>query len=127
MQNEEGEVSVEGKTDLRWRTKQFALRVIFVSSALPSDPESLVMRKQVIRSGTSVGAQYREACRARSVAEFISKMQSALQELDETAYWFELLTESGRVPEPKIRDLIRESDELIAIFVTSIKTAGGQG
>jgi four helix bundle protein len=118
-------LSGEGKSDLRGRTKQFALRVIFLSSALPEDLESLVMRKQMIRSGTSVGAQYREACRARSVAEFISKMQSALQELDETAYWFELLVESGRVPAPKLAELMKEADELIAIFVASIKTAGG--
>ena len=116
---------MEGKADLRWRTKQFALRVICLSSAMPGDPESLVMRKQMIRSGTSVGAQYREACRARSVAEFVSKMQSALQELDETSYWLELLVESGRVTDSKMRDLVRETDELIAIFVTSIKTAGG--
>jgi four helix bundle protein len=111
--------------DLRRRTKQFALRVIKVSSSLPTDPESTVMRKQMVRSGTSVGAQYREACRARSVAEFLSKMHQGLQELDETAYWFELLVESNRVPEPKLADLMREANELIAIFVTSIKTAGG--
>ena len=118
---------MEGKADLRWRTKQFALRVIAVSSSLPGDPESVVMRKQLIRSGTSVGAQYREACRARSVAEFVSKMQTSLQELDETAYWFELLVESGRVPTAQLKDLMQESDELIAIFVTSIKTAGARG
>ena len=116
----------EGKVDLRWRTKQFALRVIHLSSSLPGDVESTVMRKQMIRSGTSVGAQYREACRARSVAEFISKMQSALQELDEAAYWFELLVDSGRVPAPKLAELMAETNELIAIFVASIKTAGGE-
>ena len=113
--------------DLRKRTKQFGLRVIKLSTSLPSDVESTVMRKQVVRCGTSVGAQYREACRARSNAEFLSKMHQALQELDETAYWFELLVESGRVPQPKLVDLIREADELISIFVTSIKTAGGHG
>ena len=112
------------KADLRWRTKQFALRVIAVSSKVPADLESSVMRKQLLRSGTSVGAQYREACRARSTAEFTSKMQSALQELDETAYWFELLVESGRMPAAKLSELMREADELIAIFVASIKTAG---
>ena len=111
--------------DLRKRTKQFGLRVIRLSSALPSDYETVVIRKQLVRSGTSVGAQYREACRARSVAEFLSKMHQGLQELDETAYWFELLVESERVPQSKLGDLMREADELIAIFVTSIKTAGG--
>src|SRR5215212_8679527 len=108
--------------DLRRRTKRFALRVINVSSSLPADYETLVVRKQLVRSGTSVGAQYREACRARSTAEFISKMHQGLQELDETAYWFELLVESERVPQSKLGDLIRETDELIAIFVSSIRT-----
>jgi len=117
----------DAKKDLRWRTKQFALRVVFLSSALPDDPESMIMRKQVIRCGTSVGAQYREACRARSTAEFVSKMHGALQELDETTYWFELLVESGRVAAERLADLMREGDELISIFVTSIKTAGGEG
>jgi four helix bundle protein len=70
-----------------------------------------------------VGAQYREACRARSPAEFRSKMQSALQELEETAYWFELLVESNTVPACKPGDLMREADELFAIFVASIKTS----
>ena len=111
--------------DLRRRTKRFGLRVINLSSSLPRDEETLVMRRQMLRSGTSVGAQYREACRARSKAEFISKMHQGLQELDETAYWFELLVESDRVPESKLGDLIREADELIAIFVSSINTAGG--
>ena len=127
MQNEEEEVK-EGRRsngDLRLRTKQFALRVIALSTSLPGDLESQVMRRQVVRSGTSVGAQYREACRARSVAEFVSKMQSALQELDESGYWFELLVDSGRVPPPRLADLLGEADELTAIFVASIKTAGG--
>jgi four helix bundle protein len=68
----------ERKRDLRWRTKQFALRVIYLSTSLPGDEETRVMRRQMIRTGTSVGAQYREACRARSDAEFISKTHQAL-------------------------------------------------
>ena len=115
----------ERKKDLRLRTKQFALRVIALSTSLPNDLESQIMRRQVVRSGTSVGAQYREACRARSGAEFISKMQSALQELDETGYWFELLADSRRVPALQLADLLGEANELTAIFVASIKTAGG--
>ena len=118
MQRQDGE-----NFDLRKRTKKLALRVINVSSSLPGDPETLVMRRQLVRCGTSVGAQYREACRARSPAEFRSKMQSGLQELDETGYWFELLAESGRVPPAKLADLMKEVDELIAIFVSSIKTS----
>jgi four helix bundle protein len=117
MQNSEGEF------DLRLRTKRFALRVIKLCSSLPRDDETFVMRRQLIRCGTSVGAQYREACRARSPAEFRSKMNSGLQELDETAYWFELLVESGRVQQAKLAELMQEADELIAIFVTSIKTS----
>lgn len=83
------------------------------------------MRRQLVRCGTSVGAQYREACRARSPAEFRSKLQSALRELEETAYWFELLVESGFVAPVRLAELIREADELIAIFVASIKTSSG--
>src|SRR3954462_15270902 len=112
MQNNE-----EDNFDLRKRTKKFALRVIRLCASLPCDPEALVIRRQVGRSGTSVGAQYREACRARSPAEFRSKMQPGLQELDETSYWFELLVESGAVPAPKLADLMGEANELIAIFV----------
>ena len=121
MQNE------DEKFDLRKRTKVFALRVIRVCASLPGDPESLVMRRQLCRCGTSVGAQYREACRARSPAEFRSKMQSALQELDETSYWFELLVESNTVPTAKLSDLMQEANELIAIFVASIRTSEGGG
>ncbi len=111
--------------DLRKRTKQLALRIIRLCSALPRDAETLVMRKQLARCGTSVGAQYREACRARSPAEFRSKLQSGLQELDETGYWVELLVESARVSPEKTKDLSQEIDELTAIFVSSIKTSRG--
>jgi four helix bundle protein len=109
--------------DLRKRTTQLALRIIRLSSMLPDDLETTVIRRQLIRSGTSVGAQYREACRARSASEFRSKMQSSLQELDETAYWLELLVESDRVSIEKLQDLLKEVDELIAIFVASIRTS----
>ena len=117
MQNEEGHF------DLRLRTKLFALRVIRLCSSLPRDDETSVMRRQVVRCGTSVGAQYREACRSRSPAEFRSKMHGALQELEETAYWFELLVESERVTMSKLAELMKEADELIAIFVSSIRTS----
>ena len=81
------------------------------------------MGKQVLRSGTSVGAHYLEATRARSTAEFISKMEGGLQELDETCYWLELLVESGTVPEARLAGLHQEAEELMAIFVSSVKTA----
>lgn len=109
--------------DLKSRTKSFALRIIKLFTSLPKSPEAQVIGKQVLRSGTSVGAQYREACRSRSNSEFISKMQSSLQELDETAYWLELLVDGDMVKPEKLTELRKETDELIAIFVTSVKTA----
>jgi len=109
--------------DLKIRTKKFALRIIKLFVSLPRTPEAQVVGKQILRSGTSVGAQYREACRARSTSEFISKMQSSLQELDETAYWLELLVEGEIVMETKLRELQMEANELTAIFVSSVKTA----
>ncbi len=115
---------VEAKPqDLRERTKAFALRIIRLSRALPNRPEGWVLGKQVLRSGTSVGVQYREACRARSCAEFVSKLESALQELDETAYWLELLAEAEIISGERLAALQGEADELIAIFITSINTA----
>lgn len=109
--------------DLRIRTKGFALRIITLCRSLPKDIEAQIIGRQVLRSGTSVGAQYREGHRARSTAEFISKLESAAQELDETMYWFELLVESGIIPEAKLAALQDEADQLMAILVTSIKRA----
>ena len=109
--------------DLKQRTKRFALRIIKLFTSLPKSSEAQVIGKQILRSGTSVGAQYREACRSRSNSEFISKMQSSLQELDETAYWLELLVEGEIVGSSRLLELQKETDELIAIFVSSVKTA----
>jgi len=109
-------------TDLKNRTKIFALRIIKLYQALPKSGEAQVIGKQILRSGTSVGAQYREACRAKSPADFINKMEGSLQELDETGYWLELLTESQIVPAEKLVDLQKETNELTAIFVASVKT-----
>lgn len=108
--------------DLKKRTKQYALRIIKLFRSLPKSGEVQVIGRQLLRSGTSVGAQYREACRSRSNAEFISKMGSSLQELDETAYWLELLIEGEIVSAKRLGDLLTETDELIAIFVSSVKT-----
>ena len=91
--------------------------------SLPKSPEAQVMGEQVLRSGTSVAANYREACRARSPAEFRSKMGIVEQELDETLLWLELLVESDVVPETKMKELVAESDEPIRIVVASIKTS----
>jgi four helix bundle protein len=108
--------------DLKTRTKSFALRVIKLYKALPNSVEAQVIGKQVLRSGTSVGAQYREACRARSNAEFISKIESALQELEETGYWLELLIDAEIIEANKLKALCREAEELTAILVSSVKT-----
>jgi len=114
---------MNGKHDLRARTKLFALRIVKLYVSLPKTTEAQVLGKQVLRSGTSVGAHYREAFRAKSTADFISKMEGGLQELDETDYWLELLTDSGIVPQTKLKHLRDETNELIAIFVASVKTA----
>lgn len=109
--------------DLKIRTKKFALRIIKLYQSLPKTGEAQVIGKQALRSGTSVGAQYREACRAKSPADFVNMMGGALKELDETAFWLELLVEGGIVPVTKLGDLQKETDELIAIFVSSINTS----
>jgi four helix bundle protein len=109
--------------DLRARTRQFALRIIRLYCALPKSAVAQALGRQVLRSGTSVGAHYREATRARSNAEFISKIEGGLQELEETGYWLELLVDSGIVPEKRLGDLRHEADELTAILVSSVKTA----
>lgn len=126
MKYEEGETEVlkveeEVVRDLRERTKDFALRVVKMYSALPKSIEAQVIGKQVLRSGTSVGANYREAHRARSGAEFLAKIGVCLQELDETAYWLELLVDAGIVPEARLAALQGECNELLAIFTTISK------
>jgi four helix bundle protein len=109
--------------DLGEGTKEFALRVVRLYSTLPRSAEAQVIGRQLLRSGTSVGAQYREAVRARSVAEFVSKMQGALQELDESVYWLELLSAADIMVPTRLSDLAAEAYELTAIFVASVKTA----
>ncbi len=107
--------------DLKVRTKQFALQIIRLYTSLAKTTEVQVIGKQVLRSGTSVGAQYREAQRAKSDADFINKIEGSLQELDETAYWLELLKDSGMFSTEKLNPLLKEADELTAIFVTIVK------
>lgn len=109
--------------DLRERTTEFALRIIKMFSSLPKTTEAQVIGKQVLRSGTSVGANYREAHRARSKAEFISTAGISLREIEETAYWLELLLKADIVPEIRLKSLRDECDELIAIFVVIIRKA----
>jgi four helix bundle protein len=115
----------EGQTDLVERTTEFALRVVKMFVALPQTEEARVLGKQVLRSGTSVGANYREAQRARSKAEFVSKIGDCLKELDETSYWLELLVRSGIVLETKLAAHRDENNQLLAIFTTILKKAKG--
>lgn len=119
MSKEEGRIK-KSENDLRDRTKRFALQMICMFTALPKTVEAQVIGKQVLRSGTSVGANYREAYRSRSRAEFIAKAGDCLKELEETSYWLELLVEGGIVSENRLADLWKECDELTAIFVTII-------
>src|SRR4030095_15218800 len=109
--------------DLWRRTKEFALRIIRMFGTLPKSAEAQVLGKQLLRSGTSVGANYREAFRARSKAEFIAKVGDSLREIEESAYWLELLVEGRIVPVGKLDALCKETDELIAIFVSILKTS----
>jgi four helix bundle protein len=109
------------EADLRRRTKAFALRIIKLYSALPKRGPAQVIATQVLRSGTSPGAQYREACRAKSDADFISKIEGALQELDETQYWLELIADGKILPHQRLESLHKEAEELIAIFVTIVR------
>ena len=111
----------EGAPDLKVRTKEFSLRVIRMFSALPKTTTAQVLGKQVLRSGTAVGANYREGQRARSKAEFVAKIGDCLKELDETAYWLELLTDSGILAPAKCASLLGECDELLAILTTICK------
>jgi four helix bundle protein len=112
------------RRDLQVRTKAFAVRVVRLFVALAkNDAAAQVLGKQALRSGTSVGAQYREACRARSRAEFTSKIDACLQELEETRYWFDLLVESQIIPEKRLKPLMDEARELTAILTASARTA----
>jgi len=106
---------------MRRRTLDFALRITRMYRALPSDKVAEAIGYQAFRSGTSVGAQYREACRSRSDAEIISKLESTLQELDETSYWLELLAASDMVRANRLTGLMKEADELTRMLVTSVK------
>lgn len=109
------------ENDLRTRTKSFALRIIKMYAALPKTVQAQIRGKQVLRSGTSVGANYREAYRSRSNAEFIAKIGECLKELDETQYWLELLVESCTLPMTRLSDLLDETNQLLAIFTAIAK------
>ena len=111
--------------DLKARTKQFALRVMKMVDALPRTIQGRAIAKQIIRSATSVAANYRAACRARSRAEFIAKIGIVEEEADESCFWLELIIDSGLLNEDRIRPLLSEAGELVAIMAASRKSAIG--
>ena len=109
--------------ELKKRTKQFALRVIKLVNALPKNIQGQSIGRQLIRSGTSVGANYRSACRGRSKAEFVAKLGIVEEEADESAFWMELIIEEGLLEKELVEPLLKEADELVAIMVASRKSA----
>ncbi len=117
--------------NLQIRTKQFALRVIKFCEGLPKDDTTRILARQPLRSGTSVGANYRAACRSKSKPAFISKMGDVLEEADESGYWADLLVDSGKVDQQTAAPLLTKATELVAIAISSINTAkrnsGAQG
>ena len=121
MRNSECEL--QNEPDLKKRTKAFALRILKLVDALPKTTAGRALASQIVRSGTSIAANYRAACRAKSTADFIAKMGIVEEEADETLFWLELLEESDLVLAAKLTAIKQEADELIAITVASIKTA----
>lgn len=113
------------KEELKRRTRRFALDTLRFASRLPTTIELQVIRKQLVRAATSVGANYRAACRAQSQAHFISKLSIVEEEADESCYWFELLRDLFTEPLPELERLLDEANQLTAIMVASKKTARG--
>ena len=111
------------KDDFKLRTRQFALRAIKLVEALPKGRSADVIARQLLRSATSVGANYRAACRARSTAEFLSKMGIVEEEADECVYWLELIADSELLPVTRLQELLDEANQIVAMTVASIKTA----
>ena len=112
--------------EMKARTKTFAHRIIKLVEALPAGRVADVIGRQLVKSGTSVGANYRAACRAKSQADFIAKMGIVEEEADESAFWLELIVESGLMKKALVEDLMSEANQLVAIVVSSINTARGQ-
>ena len=115
------------EAQMKKRTKDFAKEIIRICRRLPNDREGRLIGDQLFRSGTSVAANYRAACRARSKAEFVSRLAIVEEEADETMFWLELIKEMNISEEPTVDDLIKESDEIVAIVVSSIRTTKRQG
>jgi four helix bundle protein len=109
-------------TQLKERTKQFAIRIIRMLRALPKTDEARVISRQLLRAATSVAANYRAVCRARSTADFVAKMGLVVEEADETVFWLELLADAGIIQKARLEQLEREANELLAIFAASQRT-----
>ena len=109
--------------ELKHRSKQFAIRLIRLFRSLPRTDEARIIGKQLLRSGTSVAANYRAVCRARSRAEFIAKIGVVVEEADETVFWLELLADGGIIKAETLAGLLKEANELLAIFAASQRTA----
>jgi len=110
-------------SELKQRTKEFGLEIIRLVGSIPSNRTTDVISRQLLKSGTSVGANYRSACRARSRADFVSKMGIVEEEADESMYWLEMLRDSGLVQPSRVQHLHQEANELVSIAISSIKTA----
>ena len=115
--------NLEFATKMQQRTKSFAVQVVKFFGKLPKTDEARVLGRQLLRSGTSVAANYRAVCRAKSDADFISKMGTVVEETDESLLWLELLEDAGICPPNLVQSLKTESDELLRIFSTSLSTA----
>ena len=111
------------QTQIKYRTKQIGLKVIKLIDDLQNKPSAWAISKQIIRSSTSIGANYRAACRAKSTPDFINKLKIVEEETDETIYWLEILEESSLIQKDKISDLMKETNEILSIIVASINTA----
>jgi four helix bundle protein len=113
--------------DLKQRTKKFALRILKLTDVLPNTAKGRAISYQLIRAGTSVGANYRAACRARSQAEFVAKLGTVIEEADESLYWMEIIIEDKIIPATKLKALMTETNEIVAIMTASRKTAQNNG
>ncbi|HEV3236638.1 MAG TPA: four helix bundle protein [Gemmataceae bacterium] len=114
------------ENDLKQRTKKFGLRIIKLVGALPTTLSGRTIANQLIRSGTSVGCNYRAACRGRSKADFVAKLGIVEEEADESAYWMEMIVEAGLMKVRLVEPLLKEANELVAIIVSSRKSASGK-
>ena len=111
------------KAELLIRTKAFSLRILKLVDQMPNTAAGRAISNQLVRSGTAIGANYRAACRGRSRAEFAAKVGVVAEEADETVYWLELISEGGLVPEQRLADLLKEANELTAIFTSARRTS----